>query len=193
MPVSHPARAHGSSLYGILSLHSSQPNSNTHTHTHRFILADTEQLHTKIHEMSTRIRELEDALAILQSSGPGGRHPLLSDELLKVKFGPELPGAPLPTPAVTEEKEVQETANALGTMTITDEGSVQYLGRSAGPEALLLVSCRCYQASVYMCASLDINVPRLMKVGLNGTPILILRTRRHTFLPRSRALPIYSP
>ncbi|TEB22239.1 hypothetical protein FA13DRAFT_1819087 [Coprinellus micaceus] len=55
----------------------------------RFILADTDRLHRKISEMSTRIRQLEDALAIMQASVADERHPLLNDDLLKVKFGGE--------------------------------------------------------------------------------------------------------
>lgn len=45
-----------------------------------FVLANTEQLHTKIHEMSTRIRDLEDALKAAHSD-----HPLLDPESLAIK------------------------------------------------------------------------------------------------------------
>ncbi|KAJ8695716.1 hypothetical protein PTI98_008289 [Pleurotus ostreatus] len=55
----------------------------------RFILADTQQLHRKISEMSNRIRALEDALAIMHGTTSSERHPLLSDDLLKIKFGAE--------------------------------------------------------------------------------------------------------
>ncbi|KAF8628808.1 hypothetical protein AX15_003703 [Amanita polypyramis BW_CC] len=48
----------------------------------RFILANTEQLHTKIHEMSERIRCLEDALDKTQ---PGEHHPLMAGHLLGIK------------------------------------------------------------------------------------------------------------
>lgn len=51
----------------------------------RFILANTEQLHEKVHEMSDRIRQLEDALQILQSRSTPEPHPLLSPDLLSVK------------------------------------------------------------------------------------------------------------
>ena len=51
----------------------------------RFVLADTEQLHRKIAEMSERIRQLEDALAIFQAGISSERHPLLRDELLTIK------------------------------------------------------------------------------------------------------------
>ena len=51
----------------------------------RFILANTEQLHEKVHDMSDRIRQLEDALQILQSRASPEPHPLLSPDLLTVK------------------------------------------------------------------------------------------------------------
>ncbi|KAG6835912.1 hypothetical protein H0H93_013452 [Arthromyces matolae] len=49
----------------------------------RFILANTEQLHSKIHEMSERIRNLEEALEQCQCRPSS--HPLLSMDLLQVK------------------------------------------------------------------------------------------------------------
>ncbi|KAL4252529.1 Zinc cluster transcription factor 30 [Pleurotus pulmonarius] len=52
----------------------------------RFILANTEQLHSKIIEMSDRIRSLEEALEELHSSINKDTHPLLAtNELLNIK------------------------------------------------------------------------------------------------------------
>ncbi|KAF8074719.1 fungal-specific transcription factor domain-containing protein [Lyophyllum atratum] len=102
----------------------------------RFILADTDQLHKKIADMSHRIRQLEDALAILQSTISDQRHPLLQDELLKVKFGPEAPDGrhPLSSPSEAEQT-LAQSIDALGTLTLGDAGEVKYFGRSAGSEA----------------------------------------------------------
>ncbi|KAK0210193.1 fungal-specific transcription factor domain-containing protein, partial [Desarmillaria ectypa] len=94
----------------------------------RFILADTDHLHRKITEMSQRIRSLEDALAILQATVSEERHPLLEDELLTVKFGAEASNIDR-RPAETQ------AIDALGTLTLTDEGDMRYFGRSAGSEA----------------------------------------------------------
>ncbi len=77
--------------------------------------------------MSQRIRSLEDALAILQATVSEERHPLLEDELLKVKFGAEA------TKADRRSAETQ-AIDALGTLTLTDEGDMRYFGRSAGSE-----------------------------------------------------------
>ncbi|KAF5372365.1 hypothetical protein D9615_009254 [Tricholomella constricta] len=106
----------------------------------RFILADTEHLHKKIADMSYRIRQLEDALAILQATVSDQRHPLLQDELLKVKFGPEATESRLPSssPSLGAEQVVDQSIDALGTLTLDDSGEVKYFGRSAGSETLMM-------------------------------------------------------
>lgn len=95
----------------------------------RFILADTDQLHKKISEMSNRIRQLEDALAILQATISDRPHALLTEDHLKIKFGSE---AILPKDEEGEEREA--SIDALGTLTLEDSGESRYFGRSAGTE-----------------------------------------------------------
>ncbi|TBU24176.1 fungal-specific transcription factor domain-containing protein [Dichomitus squalens] len=100
----------------------------------RFILADTEQLHRKISEMSERIRQLEDALAIFQAGISHERHPLLRDELLTIKFGPEV------RRTVDDEHQrdmLSASIDALGTLTVGEHGESKYFGRSAGSETML--------------------------------------------------------
>ncbi|TFK50007.1 hypothetical protein OE88DRAFT_1661491 [Heliocybe sulcata] len=103
----------------------------------RFILSDTRELHRKITEMSQRIRQLEDALAVFQASISSDRHPLLSEDLLGIKFWPE----------VRPEREESSAArhmghsgpiDAFGTLSVGERGEAKYFGRSAGAEALLL-------------------------------------------------------
>ncbi|KAF9819342.1 hypothetical protein IEO21_02230 [Rhodonia placenta] len=97
----------------------------------RFILADTEQLHRKISEMSERIRQLEDVVALFQAGISNERHPLLRDELLTIKFGPEV------RRTVDEEntrEKLSQSIDALGTLTIGDHGETKYFGRSGGSE-----------------------------------------------------------
>jgi hypothetical protein len=103
--------------------------------SHRFILADTEQLHRKIADMSNRIRRLEDALTILQATVSDERHPLLEDDLLKIKFGPEAPeGRSCRTQEDQATKQQQQSIDALGTLALGNSGEVKYFGRSAGSE-----------------------------------------------------------
>ncbi|KAH7916204.1 fungal-specific transcription factor domain-containing protein [Hygrophoropsis aurantiaca] len=99
----------------------------------RFVLADTEQLHRKIAEMGQRIRQLEDAVAIFQAGVSSEIHPLLSEDLLAIKYGPE---APKSTPASGDH--ISVPIDALGTLTIGDGGASKYFGRSAGSETLFL-------------------------------------------------------
>ncbi|KAG1892573.1 hypothetical protein F4604DRAFT_1875883 [Suillus subluteus] len=74
----------------------------------RFVLADTEHLHRTIVEMGQRIRQLEDALSIFQAGVSEEVHPLLIEDLLSIKFGPEA---------------------------LNDGGESNYFGLSAGSEA----------------------------------------------------------
>ncbi|KAJ3716513.1 fungal-specific transcription factor domain-containing protein [Lentinula raphanica] len=118
----------------------------------RFILASTDQLHSKISLMSSRIRALEDALAIFQASVSSERHPLLEDDLLKIKFGSEVknleefesPGSQqeesttIPTGTSATRSADATTLDAFGTLTLGEEGEMKYFGRSAGSETLIL-------------------------------------------------------
>lgn len=103
----------------------------------RFILADTDRLHTKITTMSDRIRQLEDALAILQSSVSRDTHPLLRRDLLDIKSSLTLHSATNAKPQIDNE-EVQEEEgtyiDAFGTLAVRDDGAATFYGRSAGTE-----------------------------------------------------------
>ncbi|TFK76007.1 hypothetical protein BDN72DRAFT_756432 [Pluteus cervinus] len=97
----------------------------------RFVLADTTQLHAKITDMGQRIRQLEDALAIMQASASSEPHPLLRDEFLGIKFGIETSN-----PQGQAHSEPQsELVNAFGTLTVSDAGASKFFGPSGGSEA----------------------------------------------------------
>jgi hypothetical protein len=55
-----------------------------------FILANTEQLHEKITQLSERVRQLEEALEAAQSTSSSQSHPLLSPDLLRIKTSQDL-------------------------------------------------------------------------------------------------------
>lgn len=93
-----------------------------------FVLADTEHLHRKIGEMGHRIRSLEDALAIFQAGVSTDVHPLLTDELLAVKYGLEA------TPRETSADHQAVSIDGLGTLTISEEGDSHYFGRTGASE-----------------------------------------------------------
>jgi hypothetical protein len=86
--------------------------------------------------MGERIRQLEDALSIFQSGVSNETHPLLREELLAVKFGPETNHV-IEKPNTLVRDQVVESIDALGTLTIGDRGEAKYYGRSAGSEVSL--------------------------------------------------------
>ncbi|KAH7882993.1 hypothetical protein F5I97DRAFT_1815347 [Phlebopus sp. FC_14] len=114
----------------------------------RFVLADTEKLHQKITQMSDRIRQLEDALAILQTSiSPGEQHPLLQRELLDIKSIIDLHAAVNEGNAATAKSSEQadnesQYVEAFGTLALRDDGAATFYGPSAGSEVSFL-HCIC--------------------------------------------------
>lgn len=82
---------------------------------YRFVLANTEALHDKINDLATRVRHLEDALATSHALTSTQVHPLLSEDLLRIKHPLERErsdGAP-----IKEEKiESSEAIDALGSL-----------------------------------------------------------------------------
>ena len=124
---------------------SARPRPHIHYHfPHRFILADTEQLH----EMSNRIQQPEHALAILQSTVTDQRHPLLSDELLKVKSGSKAINPKQSDDG--EERATNKSIDSLGTLSLGSSGKMQYFAGLAGSEvrfllllAAAVLSCHC--------------------------------------------------
>lgn len=101
-------------------------------------MAATEHFHKRISSMSNRIRQLEDALAILQASHSHEQHPLLEDDLLFID------NENLEPPTTAEGSELEDPTeaviNAFGTMSIMDRGVSRFFGPTGGPEGLLIVS-----------------------------------------------------
>lgn len=88
--------------------------------------------------MGQRIRQLEDAVTIFQSGVSSEIHPLMRDELLGIKFGPEI--AHIAQAEDTTPKELSlDAIDALGTLTIGSSGESKYFGRSAGSEVLYTI------------------------------------------------------
>jgi len=88
--------------------------------------------------MSDRIRQLEDALAILQSTLTRDPHPLLHRDLLKIKSSIELhsavDGDGEKERLLEEDAEPSQYIDAFGTLAIRDDGAATFYGRSAGSE-----------------------------------------------------------
>lgn len=97
------------------------------------MLAATEHLHRRITKISTRVRELEDALAALQAQHSNEPHPLLRDDLLSANIlDEEDPGSRDTStgPASIEQK----IMDGFGTLSISDHGVSRFFGPTGGPE-----------------------------------------------------------
>ncbi|KZP20104.1 hypothetical protein FIBSPDRAFT_932524 [Athelia psychrophila] len=94
---------------------------------------ETQHLHRKIFEMGQRIRQLEDALATLQSNVSSEQHALLVEPLLSARPDPDGSSA-------QDKEDLKETLKSFGTLTIGNSGEHKYFGPSAGSEALLLAA-----------------------------------------------------
>lgn len=100
-----------------------------------FVIAATEHLHRRIARMSDRIRQLEDALAVLQGSISKEPHPLLLSENAIVV---DVDNAD--KPHESEDEVTGEVSRALGTLSVTDQGLSRFFGSTGGTD-LLLVCC----------------------------------------------------
>ncbi len=90
--------------------------------------------------MSDRIRQLEDALFVLQSSLSGETHPLLTRDLLQIKSSIDLHSAVESQDGPVEQEDVDESQyiDSFGTLAIRDDGAATFYGRSAGSEVSTL-------------------------------------------------------
>jgi hypothetical protein len=120
-------------------LHVFEPSPLPHNYTSSFVLADTDRLHNKIAEMSDRIRQLEDALAVSHSSVSRDPHPLLQRDL-KIKSMIDLHSAIEQTNENQEADELDgnRVLDTFGTLALRDDGASTFYGRSAGHEVSML-------------------------------------------------------
>jgi len=88
-------------------------------------------MHRKIKKMGQRIRQLEDALAILQASVSSEPHPLLGEEYT-TKFPFKRSEANDATQVA--QVSVSELADELGTLDLLEGGHARYVGRLEGSE-----------------------------------------------------------
>ncbi|KNZ80133.1 hypothetical protein J132_07123 [Termitomyces sp. J132] len=101
----------------------------------RFVLASTQELHEKISELANRVRQLEDGLRIAHSQlSPTEVHPLLTEELLRIKAPLQREPATMRNQsahAVKEEEQNADVVDAFGTLSISISGRTKYYGTQA--------------------------------------------------------------
>ena len=90
--------------------------------------------------MSERIRQLEDALALLQASTSKEPHPLLCENAIVIDN--ESPDEKLHE---SDDEGAADVSRALGTLTVTDHGLSRFFGSTGGSDLLLV--CHAVQES----------------------------------------------
>ncbi|CAK5273866.1 unnamed protein product [Mycena citricolor] len=104
----------------------------------RFVLANTEELHEKINELSYRVRQLEDGLKQSHLQHTSDTHPLLLPDLLNIKRPLERE-----RPDTVSKEEILDSTNdgvdAMGSLSISDGGRATFFGQAANSWYLLKV------------------------------------------------------
>ncbi|KAJ7695125.1 fungal-specific transcription factor domain-containing protein [Mycena rosella] len=102
----------------------------------RFVLANTEELHTKITDLANRVRQLEDGLAQSHSLHSLQPHPLLAPELLNIKRPLERERLDAP-PKQEKLDTTNDGVDAMGSLSISDGGRSKFFGQAANSWYLL--------------------------------------------------------
>ena len=92
------------------------------------MLASTQELHEKITELCARARDLEDALRTAHAKGSSEPHPLLSEDLLRIK-APMQREAPPRNPTTVHQQEEEnnpDVIDSFGTLAINGAGHTSY-------------------------------------------------------------------
>ncbi|KLO18324.1 hypothetical protein SCHPADRAFT_820145 [Schizopora paradoxa] len=104
-------------------------------HPQRPRLVDKERLRTQVLEMGERIRKLENELRILHSCHSPDIHPLLSEELLRVKA--IISESERVTSRRSTSSDVDDQfIESFGTLAVSDGGTERFLGASGTTESL---------------------------------------------------------
>jgi hypothetical protein len=102
--------------------------------SHRFVLASTTELHEKISQLANRVRDLEDSLRSTHSQITDEPHPLLGEELLRIKapLQREPSGSRASSgQSVKEEEDNPDMVDAFGSLSISISGRAKYFGSMA--------------------------------------------------------------
>jgi hypothetical protein len=95
-------------------------------------LAATEHLHRRIAKLSGRIRQLEDALVVVQSRNSSDPHPLLHEDLLLSID--ENDDEPIMDESSGGSDPSSDVIAALGKLSISDHGISRFFGPTGGLE-----------------------------------------------------------
>ncbi|KAI8996345.1 hypothetical protein BD414DRAFT_408664 [Trametes punicea] len=97
----------------------------------RFVLASTQDLHEKINQLANRVRDLEDALRASHALHSMEPHPLLSEELLRIKAPIQRENL-INTGAANgnTDEESGDVVDSFGSLSISEGGRTNYFGQA---------------------------------------------------------------
>ena len=105
----------------------------------RFVLASTQDLHQKIEELSTRVRDLEDGLRASHAMHSQDNHPLLSEDLLRIKA--PLQRENLAIANGNSDEPGGDVVDAFGSLVISDTGRTSYFGQATSSWVCFIILC----------------------------------------------------
>ena len=146
------------------------------------MLAATEHLHRRISRLSARIRELEDALAKLQAERSSDPHPLLHSDLLEIDEEVDSPMAD----AEGAVGQATDVIDALGTLSISDNGISHFFGPTAGSEVRIIFYNYCSENQYMICRVYCSYVPPKRQSLIYR---IIQSTTRDPYSPKSPPSP----
>ncbi|KAI0820381.1 fungal-specific transcription factor domain-containing protein [Trametes gibbosa] len=97
----------------------------------RFVLASTQDLHEKINQLANRVRDLEDALRASHALHSMESHPLLSEDLLRIKAPIQRENL-INTGATNGHPDEQgaDVVDSFGSLSISESGRTNYFGQA---------------------------------------------------------------
>lgn len=98
---------------------------------HSFVLASTQDLHEKINQLANRVRDLEDALRASHTLHSLDPHPLLSEDLLRIKAPIQRENL-INTGATNGNPDEQgaDVVDSFGSLSISESGRTNYFGQA---------------------------------------------------------------
>lgn len=111
----------------------------------RFVLASTQDLHEKISELTNRVKDLEEGLRSSHSRHSADTHPLLTDDLLRIKAPIQRDGLSLAINGSGDEPGA-DVVDSFGSLSISDTGRTNYFGQATSswvrPLVRHVLTCR---------------------------------------------------
>lgn len=98
--------------------------------SNRFVLASTQDLHEKIQELANRVRELEDGLRTSHALNSTDPHPLLSEDLLRIKAPIQREGLQATNGDGGRDGQASDIVDSFGSLKISDTGLTNYYGQA---------------------------------------------------------------